>query len=294
MRITHQSQFDSALRRISLGQAGTAQAEQRLATGKRLDRPSTDPIAMHRALELRATLKVKDQAAANAADGLMWVNLADSKLQTVVERLQRARELAVQGASFGNTNEQQAIATEVAAIRDQAVALANSKHKGRALFAGFSGGDAITDIAGTWTYTGDNGTVDRRIGDNEVMPINVTAADAFGFTSGRDLFSVLDDFEAAALAGSQGGMDTAIGEIDGILTDTLNALTQLGASGRRIEAAQSRHLDEINTVRAQLSELEDMDINEAVLDLKMQETAYQAALAAFGHANRSSLVEFLR
>ena len=294
MRITHQSQFESALRRLSVSQGGVAEAERRLATGKRFELPSQDPVGMHRSLELRAALKVKEQAAANAADGLMWVNLADSKLQTVVERLHRARELAVTGASFGNPTEQQAIAIEVATIREQMVALANTKHQGRALFAGFSADDAVSAASGSWAYAGDGGAVNRRIDDNEIVRINVTAEEVFGFAGGRDVFSVLDDFEAAAAAGDQSAMSTAIGEIDAALDTVLEGLTRLGSVGRQIEIAQGRHIDEVNTVRSQLSQIEDVDLAEAVLELQMQQTAYESALAAFGRASRPSLVDFLR
>lgn len=43
-----------------------------------------------------------------------------------------------------------------------------------------------------------------------------------------------------------------------------------------------------------LSNVEDVDITKAILDLKMQETAYQAALQAAGRIMTLSLMDYLR
>ena len=40
--------------------------------------------------------------------------------------------------------------------------------------------------------------------------------------------------------------------------------------------------------------LEDVDIAEAVMELELQQTAYEAALAAFARSAQTSLVDFLR
>ena len=90
----------------------------------------------------------------------MWMDLADSKLQNAVSQLQRARELAVRGATYVSSNEREAIAQEIGNLRDDIVALANSQHQGRGIFSGFTAGDAVQKVAGTWTYTGDNGQID--------------------------------------------------------------------------------------------------------------------------------------
>ncbi len=294
MRITHRWQFNEAIRRMGAGQSAMADAQRRLATGKAFDRPSADPIGMSQAMELRSALRVKEQAATNAADGEMWVNVADAKLQTVSERLQRAKELAVTGASFASATEQQAIAIEVAEIRDQLVEIANAQHQGRRIFGGFGAGAPVTNVAGTWTFTGDTGAVMRRIDDDETVQVNVTADDVFGFNAGNDIFTVLDDFETAALAGDQAAMGAAIADIDAALERNLGALARLGSAGRRIDAAQDRFLDEINTLRSQLTQIEDVDISEAVMDLKLRESAYQTTLAVFARSAQASLVDFLR
>ena len=294
MRVTHLGNHLASMQRITTTASEAAGAQGRLASGKRFTRASQDPTGMSRALELRASLRARDQESRNAADGLMWVNLADGKLQSAVDQLQRLKELAVRGASFTNTDERTAIATEASHIRETIVELANSRHQGRGLFAGFSTDDAVEKVGATWTYGGDSGAVNRRIGDREVVAVNVTADAVFGFNGSKDVFTVVDDFEAALLANDGAAIDAAIGEIDAALQDVLTGLTTLGAVGARIEAAQIRILEDTTTIAGQLSEVEDVDLAEATVELRMSSTAYEAALAAFAQSTSASLIDFLR
>lgn len=294
MRVTHLGAHQAALTRINTRLSEYAVTQDQLASGKRMRRPSDDPTGMNRALELRASLAAREQEGRNAADGKMWMDLADSKLQDAVGQLQRVRELAVRGATFTSPQEREAIALEVGQLREDLVSLANSQHQGRGLFSGFSAGDAVQKVGGVWTYTGDAGQINRRVGENEVVTINVTADVAFGFSAGNDVFSVLDDLETALRADDTAGIETALGNVDDGLQTVLGGLGILGARANQIETAIARNADDKITLTQQLSSLEDVDIAEAVMDLELQKTAYEAALAAFAQSSQTSLVDFLR
>lgn len=294
MRVTHLGAHQSALTRINTRLSEYATTQERLASGKRMKRPSDDPIGMNRALELRASLRAREQEGRNAADGKMWMDLADSKLQDVVSQLQRARELAVRGATYTGPQERTAIAQEIGHLREDILALANGTHQGRGLFSGFSSGDAVQKVSGTWAYVGDSGEINRRVSENEVVTINVTADVAFGFTAGKDVFTVLDELEAALYADDTPAIETALADVDDSLQTVLGGLGIIGARANQVETAMARNADDIITLTEQLSSLEDVDIAEAVMDLQLQQTAYEAALAAFAQSSQSSLVDFLR
>jgi len=294
MRVTHLGAHHAALDRLTTRLSEYSQTQERLSTGKQLNRSSDDPIGMNRALELRATLSAREQESRNGEDGQMWLQLADTTLQDAVSQIQRARELAVRGATYVGTVEREAIATEIGHLRDDLVALANTQHQGRGLFSGFSTDDAVQNIAGTWTYTGDAGQINRRVSENEVVTINVTADAAFGFSAGDDVFTVLDDLEAALYADDAATVETAIGRLDSNLEVVLGGLGTIGARTNQIEAAAVRTSHDIQTITERLSSLEDVDIAEAVMDLELQQTAYEAALSAFARSSQTSLLDFLR
>ncbi len=81
--------------------------------------------------------------------------------------------------------------------------------------------------------------------------------------------------------------------IQGTLGFTLGGLGVIGARTNQIETAIARSADDVLTITEQLSSLEDVDIAEAVMDLELQQTAYEAALAAFAQSSQTSLLDFL-
>lgn len=294
MRISSQLQIKAALDRLAGRQVGLEQARSQVASGRRINKPSDDITGTSRAMALKSGLRTREQEVRNADDGLLWINMADSKLQAVSDRLHRVRELAVAGATTTSALEGQAAADELAGIRAELVELANAKSRGRSLFAGHIAGDAVAKVGGVWTYTGDSGEVNRRVAESELVAINVTADDVFGFNSGTDIFTVLDSLEAAFVAGDTVGADAGLAAIDGALDNVLSGLARLGAAANHLESAETRRNADVVTITSQLSQIEDIDLAEAIMELQLQEVGYQAALQSYQSQFQPSLVDFLR
>jgi flagellar hook-associated protein 3 FlgL len=294
LRVTQQTIVSNTLRMLQERLAAVGETQARLASGKRIQRPSDDAGAVNRALRLRDSLAAVDQGTRNIDDGLMWVGFADQQLQSVVARLQRARELGLQAASTLGSAEREAIAAEIVGIREDIVTVANARSQGRPLFAGYASGDAVGRVGGTWTYLGDGGVTTRRIGDGASVPINVTGDDVFGFSSGSDVFSILDTLEAQVLAGDTAGVASSLDAIDGALGRVLDGLAALGTAGNRLEVAQGRLANDAISIEAHISQVEDVDLPGTIMELQLQQVAYQAALGAMQSAIQPSLIDFLR
>ena len=71
-------------------------------------------------------------------------------------------------------------------------------------------------------------------------------------------------------------------------------LAVLGATGQRIETTIERGQEAAETVRRQLSQLEDVDLAESVLEIQTQEIALQATMGAVARALQPTLVDYLR
>jgi flagellar hook-associated protein 3 FlgL len=297
MRISQQTIMDNSLRRLTSRLESFNKVQEQLASGKVIQRPSDDAAAMNRALMLRADQKLRTQEGRNAEDGQTWTQLGDTKLQSGLERVRRARDLLVQARSGSlSTSDRAAIADELQAIQQDLVAVANSKHLDRGLFAGTAGGDAVQKVAGVWTYGGDAGQVRRRISDSEVVTVNQTGDEVFGFTlgAGNDLFSSLDQMIAAVTSGDDAGMATGLDKLDAAADSVQSALGTFGAVQSQIEVSISRNREETLAIQSQLSETEDTDFAKAILQLQTEQVAYQATLGAVSRAIQPSLVDFLR
>lgn len=296
MRITTEMVVNNSLHRLSARLERYERTQSQLATGNRMLNPSDDPSGTGRALSLRASQRSREQEARNASDAESWLALADSQMQAAVERIQRVRELAVRGASSLNNAERRAIAEEVSRIRGEMESIANARHRGRPLFSGYQDVPAVAKIDGQWVYQGDDGVITRRVGEQDVVPVNVTAAEVFGFgAAGGDVFSLLDDLENA-LRGpdAAAAMSAGLEGIDAVRQRIGDAQAKIGANTNWVESARRRSGDALMAIRGQLAEVADVNLAEAVMELQVQEVAYTATLQALSRALPPSLVSFMR
>jgi flagellar hook-associated protein 3 FlgL len=74
----------------------------------------------------------------------------------------------------------------------------------------------------------------------------------------------------------------------------LGALADVGTRYGRVEGAQTTLTDANLNNTAALSEVENVDIAKAIVDLQMAEVAHQAALGATARVLQPSLLDFLR
>jgi flagellar hook-associated protein 3 FlgL len=293
VRVTNEMMVANSLRRLSTRLGRYERAQSQMATGRRLLAPSDDPAGTGRTLSLRASRRSREQEARNAADARSRLDIADTNLAQAVDRLHRVNDLTVRGASSLSAQERSAIATEVGQIREELRGIANARHRGVPLFAGYA--DPGDVVAPDGSYQGDAGRIERRIGEGEAVRVNVTAAEAFGLDApGTNLFTLLDDIVGALGTGDTAAMAAALGRLDAARTQIGRAQAVVGTATNRVESAQRRGKDTLLTLRAELAEVEDVDLAEAALELQTQEVAYQATLQAMARALPPSLVSFLR
>ncbi|MCC5949519.1 MAG: hypothetical protein JJT89_13800 [Nitriliruptoraceae bacterium] len=298
MRITSEVMVTRSLDRLQTRLKAYERTQSELGTGKRILKPSDDPAGSRRGMTLRATLQGHERNLANISDGLGWVNAADSQLQSAIDRLSRARELATRGATNSALNERQALAAEIDAIREEIQGIANAKHLDRQLFGGYSDQPAVQSdpVTGAITYStvaGDE--VTRRVSEAELVRVNVTAAEWLG-PENDNLLTQL-----GALANTL--RDPASGPADvAPFLDTLKAahdriainLADIGAATNRVESAKNRAESQLLTVRTELSDVEDVDVARGMMELQIQQVGYEATLQALSQALPPSLVAFLR
>lgn len=301
MRITNEMMVTNSVRRLSTRLEQYESAQRKLATGKEVHRPSDNPSAANRGLSLRATVASREQEIRNAEDGLSWLNSTDSQLQGAMQRVQRARELTVQGLNPMSEEAAEAVADEVAAIREELVSIGNSRLRGRYLFSGHRDEPAVVEDGGDYFYRdsaeplpGTPETIQRRIGDDELVRVNVTGAEAFFTTQGQGLFSTLQDIEDALRNRDNAALDDGLVDLDDARSQLGAQLAAVGAQTNWLESALSRSKDSEFVAQEELAEVEDADYAEAVMDLQVQDMALQSTLQAMGRALPPSLASFLR
>lgn len=294
MRITSEVMVARSLDRLQTRLSRYERAQSELATGSKILAPSDDPSGSRRASSLTSAMRAREQELRNAADATGWIDTADSQLQSVLDRLSRARELATRAASDTGPGERTAIAAEIRAITEEIAGIANASHVDRPLFGGFSAGPAVArDGGGAWITQGDGDQVTRRVSDSELVRVNVTAQEFLGFGSPQgDVLTQLDDLAADIEAGIAVG-----GRLDDLRRGSegvADSLAVLGAASNRVQSAEARATDLLLTLRTELSRVQDVDMAEGIMELQVQQVAYEATLSALSKALPPTLVSFLR
>jgi flagellar hook-associated protein 3 FlgL len=108
-----------------------------LSSGLRVGSLSDDPTAAAQSILLGSQITRVDAYIQTASTQSSMLQVTDSTLGEAVTQLTSAISLAVQGANGTlNSSNMQAVAQQVAGIRDQILSLANTSYQGRYLFAG--------------------------------------------------------------------------------------------------------------------------------------------------------------
>lgn len=280
-------------------QAEETQAE--MSSGQRLQRSSDDPVAASRLRQLARAdvLDEIDTAATNRAT--TDLSLTDNALSQFSNFVTRLQELTTQAASSTLSDSQRAgIGEEVAQIRDNLVALANTRDStGNALFGGESAADAYTlDAAGNATYAGTPAAATISLGGGQTVTRGVTGPEFLRFQSGgvaKDLLQVTKDL-ADALKGGAGGAAAANGALTA-LNDGLNAITTaqtvVGSRLSWIDLNTERRTSLAEMRTSEKTEVGGADLTESIAKLQNTMLVLEASQASFSRLANLSLFSVL-
>jgi flagellar hook-associated protein 3 FlgL len=136
-RITYGMINSNVQRGIQENALRVDQSMTQLSTGKMIRKPSDDPVGTSMALQLRTQLSKNDQYHRNMEDGLGWLSTAETAMSTGNDAIQRARELAIQGANDTySAKERQYLVSEVRGVLEEVLSIANTSFKGEFIFSG--------------------------------------------------------------------------------------------------------------------------------------------------------------
>jgi flagellar hook-associated protein 3 FlgL len=295
MRVSEMSRMNSRARALEQAHERMDNVQQQLSTGRRIEKMSADPAAASLALRHRQSIDFEAQMRRNLSGGSAFLNASESALGSVNDALQRVRELTVQaGTGTISAQDRQAISQEVSQLIGQIAQLANTNFSGAYVFAGHRSNLPAYVVTGNpptaVTYQGDMGMRTRRISREDASPVNVPGPNVFG-TVFADLITLRDNLAGAVPPAT---IAASLTDIDAALDRVINSRADLGARANRFDAANS--VSEVTNIDLQKlrSEVEEVDITEAVVRFTSAQQALQAATAAIGRTSNMTLLDFIR
>ena len=89
-------------------------------------------------------------------------------------------------------------------------------------------------------------------------------------------------------------MTLRLGEIDDRATKMVSTQAEVGQRQAQIERAEEMLVAQTGSLEARRAAIEDVDLGQISLDLKMQELAYQSAIAVSAKVLPATLMDYLR
>ena len=240
-------------------------------------------------------MRATQQYSRNADDGIGWLGTIQDRLGDTSTSIIRVRDLTVQALNDVNNDEsRQALAVEIDNIRDTLLGQANAKYMNRPVFGGTTPGGVSYDVT-TGDYVGNAYQTTRTVGPNSKVRIEITGPEAFGQPgTDTELFTVLNTISQNIKDNDVGALNTSLENLDSAHNLLKSTLADVGARYNRISQMKQSADDHLVSVSSQLSDIEDVDLPKAMMELQIQQTSYQAALAATAKVIQPSLIDFLR
>lgn len=294
MRVTNQTMMHSAQRSLQTNLVRLADLQDKGSGQRAISRPSDDPAATADSMRVRADLRANEQYGRNITNGEGWLTQLESTMGESKRILDRANDLTLRASNGSmSQNAREATAIEIESLRGELASQANMTYGGRFLFAGNS--DAGSALGPDLTFTG-SGTVERRIAADQTVRVDADGAAVFGSGTGTgreaSVFALMDTLAADLRAGTD--VSVHLGALQQRIRDVTNQHAEIGTRNARLLEAKNVVADNSLLLEGKRAAVEDVDLATVILDLKLQETAYQSALAVSARVLQPSLMDFLR
>lgn len=137
MRVTQSMLTRSNLNYISNNYERFATIQDQINSGKKITRPSQDPVVAMKGMRYRSEVVEVEQFKRNLGEAFSWMDQADAALDETTQVLHRIKELTVQASNETYTPDQRAdVAKEIRELQGHLEALANTKVSNKYIFNG--------------------------------------------------------------------------------------------------------------------------------------------------------------
>lgn len=292
MRVTQSMITRNLVSNILESRKNMSDLEQTMATGKKIQKSSDDPVKFTMATRYRKTIKLNEMYLKNIVDARSWVSMTSGIVDDLYEHSLSAKEIALQAADASlNADIRENLTGKLDAIVDEMVSLLNTQYLGKYLFGGTKTKEEIpfSYDGSTISYNGDDGAITRRIAEGYDMTVNVpgsTFTDMGLIEKLIELRDALESNDTEAIRSSMAAIETNCNELLAVNSRLGSLKSQLTMTENRLEVSNTN-------LNSFISDLEDADLAEVITQYNAEELAYNAALQATANSFNLSILDYL-
>jgi flagellar hook-associated protein 3 FlgL len=300
VRITDKILQNSFLSNLSSSSERLYNSETKVLTNKKLNKPSDNPVDTLTSLTIRSKLSNIGQFKRNISSAKSLLQNTETVVSELTDIFNRVNSLTVQGASDNyGVSDRTSIASEVNQLIEQVFNLANNRSESSFTFGGTHNDtapyQAVRNDAGeivSVQTTGSAGDINTVIGENIKLKVNINGEDLF--EKGQNIFNVLINIRDDLRSSNTQGLTAGITQISSASEKIINTQSIIGSLENRIDAASSRAEDDETNFTQYLSNVEDTDASQAIMDYQTELATLQSSLQAGARLLQPKLADFLK
>lgn len=297
-RVADSTSRNTNVERINTQRARLSVLQERITSGKRINRPSDDPSGAAAVIRLKTNQSEIEQFKRSANFANQRLTAADDVLGGYENILERVKTLVSQGLSDTATQTaKNALATEIEAMRGRILNVANTKYEDEYLFGGSR--QAAPPFDPTTSAPNPNPSAPQYIqiepGANAI-PVGVTSDTVFRDGT-SDIFTDLNN-AITALRGTgnpatdRTALENSFSRLETYRNLVSVAHSQVGGNMNITEMAQSRLSEDSLSYGARIDSIEGDDFAASAVELAETQSALEATLQIVAKGRRS-LFDFL-
>jgi flagellar hook-associated protein 3 FlgL len=286
--------------------------QQKLNTGKDINRLSDDPTGLQKVLSLSSSIRENERYIENIDLGINRLNAASNSLQQVEEILLELNDiLALSSSDAATSAERSGYVKQVDMFLDQLLNLANSKYQNKFIFGGVNttSGTCILSAPFNAQYASDgyiSGVVQGVRGINTlvnttILPgvnssVNISGAAPFqpnGAKGLGDLFNVVINIRDQLRSSDVSGLNQSEQDLEDLIAQVTQQDVVIGAKINNLEVSKDTLEATIVNEKEARSKVEDADYAELLIKYSTAETLFNSTLSATATLLQNSLLNFI-
>ncbi len=251
---------------------------EQISSGKRIVRPSDDPVSVSRIMKLKDQGARSDQYKRNIDVAIGWLKMTESAFNSMEDVIKRLEEIAIStGSDNASSEARKTAAEEIARLKEHAIMIANTRFRGHYIFAGFLTNTPPFNESNN-DYHGDDNKIEVEVDNGVRLSYNVSGS---VFTQGINIFQLMDDIKTALNNNNPEAIRSSLDKIHDAFNQVNIAHTGLGSKIKSLENIKEDLSNRDLLIDEIISNKEDTDMAEAIPRLYMYQSAYQALLYSF-------------
>lgn len=297
-RVSERLRFANTENRIGNVKGVSDDAQETAASGRRLRRVSTDPVATVRVLRNRNKIENLTQFRRTIDYAKGYLSKTEDALRGIADSLIRAKELSVQQANgTWDAETREIVSAEVRNLAEQVTQLGNSTYADKYVFGGFRTGTPPLGADGT--FGGDDGVIVVQVDEDNWRPVNIPGREIFDVPPDKEggklpLVQTLRELHRALSTNDVDLLHRSMSRLDEVTGEVVKATALLGSRQASIDDVSQRMDRSEEQLYSDSNALEGVDPIKAAMNLKRAQNAMEFTLKSSADILQPTLLTFLK